>query len=557
MNKIKTSFLLLVSSLLISCQAPTQDNSESSSSPDSIESESSEVLSESEESIEVSSESESSEEIIPPAPVSGAVDLYAINDFHGSVEVNEDNYEMGILKVGSYLKQRQQEDNTVVINSGDYWQGSIQSNLNYGEFLTKVSNEIEFDAMTIGNHEFDWGVEYIERNAALKDEDTNYQTPLLGANIYNYDINTGKVGEYANLGEKYVIKTLANGIKVGIIGLIGEGQISSITSTFVDHLTFIKPLGVVKELSQTLRNKGCHVVVLSAHEAVADIATIKDGSGNSLYDYVDVIFGAHTHRNETKLYDNRVPGVQGSYNGRSISKISIDVALDGKISVKEYKNYNNSTLPNVEIDAGIKEIYDEYTNVTKTLANEELAETSQTISKNNAPYFMTASLANYAMENSIKIDYAVVNQARNDLGEDTTITYEDLYRAFPFDNEVFVVEVKGSELSYNLNKNYFYRLDPNALDHNKTYTCAIIDYVALHRNNNRQYDNFTQLTIKNAYNKAGVSLYNYRDICADWLRGLEENTVIDTTNYFIGSSLHHNKSFLGSNVTLPNNPYVG
>ena len=102
------------------------------------------------------------------------------------------------------------------------WQGSLESNYNYGTMLTEIMNEAEFDAFTIGNHEFDWGVEKIIANRQLKDKDTNYQTPFLAGNIYNYNINSATVYDHASdLGDKYVIRELENGLKVGIIGVIG------------------------------------------------------------------------------------------------------------------------------------------------------------------------------------------------------------------------------------------------------------------------------------------------------------------------------------------------
>ena len=529
--KKRTIITLLLPLLLISCATKQWPSSESNESN----------IIESEEYPDVEF-----------TPMEGTVDLFAINDFHGSVIQN--GYEMGILKVGSYLKQRQQEENTVVINSGDYWQGSLQSNMNYGEFLTKIANDIEFDAMTIGNHEFDWGVNYINRNSEFE-SDTGYKTPFLGANIYNYSISTGEVDDYANLGKKYVIKTLENGLRVGIIGLIGDSQISSITSSYVDHLTFIDPFNVVKELSNELRNeKGCHLVVLSAHEGAEDIAYATDGSGKKIADYVDVIFGGHSHQREAALINGRVPALQGSSNGKAISKVSLKVNLDRSVEIKSYTNLLNADFE-TPVDNEIQAIYDTYIAEADTRAKETLANFSGVMSKSNVPYLMTASIASYAAQNNINIDYAVVNQARNSLGNDTTITYEDLYRAFPFDNEVYVVEVLGSELQTNLNRNYFYRLDPSKIDTTKTYTCAIIDYVALHRNDDREYDNFTHFNIKGSLKKEGLQIYNYREICADWLRNLEVEAI--DISYFQGSNLRHNKSSLSQDVTLPNNPYVG
>lgn len=52
-----------------------------------------------------------------------SITMYGINDFHGSTV--EKNSNMGILKYGTFLKQKGQEENTVLINSGDMWQGSL------------------------------------------------------------------------------------------------------------------------------------------------------------------------------------------------------------------------------------------------------------------------------------------------------------------------------------------------------------------------------------------------------------------------------------------------
>ena len=76
------------------------------------------------------------------------VTLYAMNDFHGAAVYNKSSSELGILKQGTFFKQKGKEKNTLILNSGDMWQGSIESNLNYGQFLTEVMNTVEFDCFT-------------------------------------------------------------------------------------------------------------------------------------------------------------------------------------------------------------------------------------------------------------------------------------------------------------------------------------------------------------------------------------------------------------------------
>ena len=67
----------------------------------------------------------------------------------------------------------------IKINVGDYWQGSADSNLNRGKFLTEVGNVLGFHAMTLGNHEFDWMDTHIKENKEFA------KYPFLGANIIN------------------------------------------------------------------------------------------------------------------------------------------------------------------------------------------------------------------------------------------------------------------------------------------------------------------------------------------------------------------------------------
>ena len=64
------------------------------------------------------------------------VNISAINDFHGAIL--EDRENMGLAKIGTYLKQRGAQDNTLTLDQGDDWQGSIYSNYNRGRLVNDV-----------------------------------------------------------------------------------------------------------------------------------------------------------------------------------------------------------------------------------------------------------------------------------------------------------------------------------------------------------------------------------------------------------------------------------
>ncbi len=195
------------------------------------------------------SSSGSSDTPTPPGRYN-TVEIYATNDFHGQVKEelsNDERYDrLGLDTWATYLNEKGKRDNTLLIDQGDTWQGSIYSNYNHGELITDVMNYIHYDARSVGNHDFDWGVEYLASNTARSYQ--GYSTPVLAGNVYDYDFDTKTIGtvHQSQLGVKSVTYTLENGLKVGILGGIGHDQISSICSLytkdicFTDHIAFIK-----------------------------------------------------------------------------------------------------------------------------------------------------------------------------------------------------------------------------------------------------------------------------------------------------------------------------
>lgn len=457
-----------------------------------------------------------------------SITMYGINDFHGSTV--EKNSNMGILKYGTFLKQKGQEENTVLINSGDMWQGSLESNYNHGELLTYAMNDIGFDCFTLGNHEFDWGAKYITSNMQISSS-----TPFLASNIYHFDIENKKVLDHADeLGEKYTIKTLESGLKVGIIGVIGSDQITSISSQFADEYTFINPEEVIKEISDDLRvNKGVDIVVVSAHASAADMTSkyggIAEYSSVSNKKYADVVFCAHSHQYELE-YVNDVPFIQASSNGVAYSKVTLNYSK-GQVQSYEATNTENLALDISEYDTSLSNLYNKYKTETDAIGSETLAYVSGTLyssGTNSIANLVVKAIADEATTQGFNIDYSMCNNGRASVKGN--VTYADLYSALPFDNEVFIVKALGSEIrnEAKYSSNYIYRINEESLDDTKYYTIAVIDYLALHRNSSRNYDYFPSAEIIGKLTKDGQSIYNYRDITHDYLL---KNSKITASDY--------------------------
>ena len=238
MNLKKLSITLLLGALLLtscslvsSIQTKTSQEDSSSSYIEERSSSQSENSSSTSQSEESKSSSGSKEE------ETKLFNFYCVNDFHGSIleKANATYYEAGIKKYFGELKRLKEKDpeHTIILSAGDMWQGSLESNYYYGKDVTEAMNEVPFDAMTLGNHEFDYGQQYIFENLEL----ANF--PFLAGNIVKW--KNGPTEE--KWDERILSSTIIekDETKIGIIGMIGDGQTTSIVSPMLKILLLQMP----------------------------------------------------------------------------------------------------------------------------------------------------------------------------------------------------------------------------------------------------------------------------------------------------------------------------
>ena len=477
---------------------------------------------------------------------STTVDIYAINDFHGAVDK--------MPQIAGYLAARKSEG-AVIINSGDMFQGSMESNSNYGKLLAECMDDTGFHSFTYGNHEFDWGLDNLRQLA------DSSSVPFLGANIYEWNATTREFGEFASdLAEPYtVVET--NGLKVGIIGVIGKDQITSISSQLVQTIGFKDPLPIIKELATELREgkEQCDVVVVSAHASPQGIVDESDNYGmpssaHGLEQYVDAVFCAHTHAQQEYIVDG-IPFIQGGSYGNYVSHVQLTVDDNGNVSCNSYENVSYYNLSGV--NATVKnEVQTKINNSNAQIADEasrKLATLTGSLNKGTeVPRLVCNAIADYAVSQGYKIELVMVNNARNEL-KNGAITYTELYEAIPFDNVVYVAEVAGRDIINMASRsaNSIWRVTGNKImNTSQRYTIAVIDYVLYHQNSNREYDYFpSAFTGSNqpvALTKNGEQAYNYRLITRDFL--LKQGTV--DASLYTGNNLHTDKTLLQKKVDI-------
>ena len=474
------------------------------------------------------------------------VDIYAINDFHGAVDK--------MPQIAGYLAARKAEG-AVIINSGDMFQGSMESNSNYGKLLSDCMDLVGFDAFTFGNHEFDWGLDNL-RNLA-----TNSNVPFLGANIYNWNPKTRTWGDFADdLAQKYTIVE-TNGLKVGVIGVIGEDQITSISSQLVQSIGFKSPLPIIKELATELRNEQhCDVVVASVHAGPQDIVGENENyrqpsSSAGLSEYVDAVFCAHTHAEQRYLVDG-IPFVQGKSYGSYVSHVRLTIS-NGNVSTGTYENISYNSLSN-KVDSSVKStvqtMIDNSNDAIREEANQVLATIDVNLNSATAvPRLVCNAIADYALSQGYDIALAMVNNARNSLSRGD-VTYTSLYEAIPFDNTVYIAKVSGKDIlnEAKYDSNSIWRVSGMPIQDDDTlYTIAVIDYLLYHQNNRRNYNYFPSAFTSDfepiALEKPGVVAYNYRFITRDFL--LSQDSI--NTDMYTKDNIRTDKSQLTRSVDLP------
>lgn len=407
-------------------------------------------------------------------------DIYEVSDFHGATVYNKEEKELGIERLSSYFDAKR-EDNpggTILISSGDMWQGSADSNVTRGNLVTYAMDVMNFSAMTFGNHEFDWEAgetSWIQNN---KDRAT---FPFLGANIFKK--GTTDHPEYCQAST--VVER--GGFKVGIVGTIGDNIRDSILAAAIADLEFTDEVVAAKSEAAKLRSEGCDIVVWSTHNDVESIqtrvSTVPDLG-------VDAIFGGHSHANITKESVTGAPMLETKNYGRGIAHASIKINKSTKEIVSATGNVDaDPTYQDYSPDKDITGIYDQYSKkYINAVKNRKLGKADAKFSKedelgNLAVYSMNKAAS--AKYNEIEISAAFTNKSggvRADL-EKGKIIYGDVYAAFPFDNEIVIMKTSGKNLksylsSTKLNAARYNNVYDKTIDSSKDYYYLTTDYLA-------------------------------------------------------------------------------
>ena len=218
----------------------------------------------------------------------------------------------GFVRRATMLDQfRKDNPNVLVFDCGDFSQGTPYYNLFKGEVEVEMLNLMKYDAATIGNHEFDFGLENMARLFKMAD------FPIVCA---NYGVE-GTVLE--GLVKPYVILE-RDGLKIGVFGL-GAKMEGLVQADKYEGVTFQDPVTVANEIAAKLKEvEGCDAVVCLSHMGIKEDEMLVHQTRN-----IDVVLGGHSHTfmQEPAFFVNldgeSVPISHTGKNGIFVGKIDL------------------------------------------------------------------------------------------------------------------------------------------------------------------------------------------------------------------------------------------
>lgn len=457
---------------------------------------------------------------IPPAPGEAIdLDIYSINDFHGAISPRqiEYYYEGGISRFATYLKSKvaTNPDNSIFVNAGDLWQDTYDSAMNKGELLTKAMSELGCEAMALGNHEFDWGLDAIKHNKEVAETyRSDHQFTFLGANIYNYD-GSNPTSHADDLCSPYKVIE-RSGIKIGIIGGIGVNQLTSITSTNWENITFVNPVNIVKDTSDMLRkDENCDVILYLYHGSLDDSSygELSKTSKVTGKRYVDAGFLGHTHHFEDALSNGAV-WTQSYQHGSVLGHVKLRV-YNKTVSCVYRSTYENKTdngfgsgdnsIYKSSEDTSMSALVNSYLTDSFIESRDEVVGKVQNSDTNLGrkvggmqAYMTSKYIDDLRLENPQipNIDVVINNGNRTDveLKNNGNIRRVDVFNLIPFPNRTVIAKVKGKDIRnecINYENPYYLPGETSLhLNDNTEYTVAVVDYLLFHKSVERYYNYF-------------------------------------------------------------------
>lgn len=391
----------------------------------------------------------------------GTTDLHGrfMNYDYASNEKNDG----GLNQISTIVKaEKNKNPNTIVIDNGDTIQGNYNHlfmNNNYKNPMILAMNEIGYDVFSLGNHEFNYGMENLNRIVKEANENLN----VLCANLYK----DGK-----RVFKPYVIQEF-EGIKVATIGVVSP-HIMEWDSVNLKGYNSTNPTDEVKKVIKEIKdNVGADIYIVSSHVGI----NTEHGNGDSATEIananpeVSAILAGHSHSKVESVKVNNAIITQPQSNGKYVSKIEMKIeksqdgsikVIDKKASLISTKGIDEDAKLNKKLDIHHKTAKkdaitpigviiggdladkDEVKGITQSIINDEGV--TDLINEVQL-YYSKKQLENSGidMEKNYHVSGSALFSSGSNLKEGP-ITKADINKIYKYDNKLYTIKTTGKQL---------------------------------------------------------------------------------------------------------------
>jgi len=397
--------------------------------------------------------------------------IYQTTDTHGFILDTDfvNRKKWGLARVSSFVKEDQKKyEHQLLIDTGDVIQGSpmthyLSQQAKWPHPIIEVFNKMNYDCFTFGNHEFNFGKEYLEKSLITFNND------IICANVHGLDLNINpyKIYEYENT-------------KIAIIGLTTSYIPMWEKEENIKGLTFENPVDVYRKYEKELQEKADLIIVnyhggfekdLETHLKLTEEDT-KENQGSELlneFDSIDILLTGHQHRGVVGKF-NKTILTQPANNGSNIAKLVVD------LNNKKVVSYELIDMQEIEIenDQEVVDIINDTQEEVDTYLDKVICHLDQDILIDD---IFKARLNGHPMINLLHeiqlketgADISTVSIFDTALGFSKDITIRQVLMNYPFPNTLNVIELEGKKIIEAIEKSYEYFVLDDGIKVNPKY----------------------------------------------------------------------------------------
>ena len=402
--------------------------------------------------------------------------VFETTDVHGYISdissYQEDTFEYRLAYISNVVNQaraNKEYKDVILLDGGDIYQGTPHSDMTYGNYLRAAFDAMGYDAVALGNHEFDWDVTKYAADSDgtmasyVTDEtgEVNPSIPVLMSNLYYAGTD-----QRVNFTKDYTVVE-KGGYKVAIVGWTDDYTSSIMAKKIAPYKIDGNIESLKKETAEVKKETNADVLIVLAHGSPSEIANQVDP------DVVDLVCGGHSHKNYCGTAENGVDYIQGGSNavGYATAEIKVDPqskevdVVNPSYSYNTPKNqysdmyYENGT--NQLLDSNIVKISQDAWNAVKGDMQEVLATVDKGITKDIVEgSIVTSSAGNWLTQLMLDAtkDQNTIAAFTNSSGIRTSlalaegetsrnITSADVYTICPFGNRLLTYAITGKQLA--------------------------------------------------------------------------------------------------------------